>query len=542
VAGKDGQDWVARITDRVIAEADRRAPGKPIVSASGISPSGPIHLGNLREIMVPHLVADEVRRRGRDWVHILSWDDYDRLRRVPADLPADFAEHIGRPLSAVPDPSGEYESWAERFKAPFRAALAQLGVELREISQTQMYKSGAYTEQILHAMDNRKVIDELLSRYRTKGGDTPPSEEEYFPYRPYCHECGRDETVVTGYDRDAATVDYRCRSCGHGGTVRLREANHGKLVWKVDWPMRWAYEGVVFEGGGVDHSSPGSSFTVGSDLVRRVFDAEPPVYQGYSFVGIKGAAKMSGSRGGVPTAADGLRVLEAPVMRWLYTRRKPEQAFTVDFGAEVVRLYDEWDRLGTRVAEGKADAWEVSVLDRATETSLGKLPRPERTVSFRLISAAQDITAGDEQQLTRILHDVDPELTPAAVQPRLALAANWLEEHVPADERTRVRTEPATEALAALGGADREHLRLLLAHMTDDWSLDGLTRVVYGVPKLTAGLQLDDAPTDEVKQAQKDFFKLMYQLLLVDSERGPRLPTLLLSLGDDRIRHLLPVG
>ena len=54
--------------------------------ASGLSPSGPIHLGNLREVMTPHLVADEIRRRGRDCVHLISWDDYDRFRRVPGSV------------------------------------------------------------------------------------------------------------------------------------------------------------------------------------------------------------------------------------------------------------------------------------------------------------------------------------------------------------------------------------------------------------------------------------------------------------------------
>jgi lysyl-tRNA synthetase class 1 len=57
-------DWVSGLADQVIAAAERRAPGKPVVVASGLSPSGPIHLGNLREVMTPHLVADEIRRRG----------------------------------------------------------------------------------------------------------------------------------------------------------------------------------------------------------------------------------------------------------------------------------------------------------------------------------------------------------------------------------------------------------------------------------------------------------------------------------------------
>src|SRR3954452_13048282 len=149
-------DWVARLADEVMAESQRRAPGKPVVCASGLSPSGPIHPGNLREVMVPHLVADEIKRRGVECEHIISWDDYDRFRKVPAGVEgvdASWDEHIGKPLTSVPAPRGSaHESWAEHFKDAMAAALAQLGVEYRGISQTAMYTSGAYREQILFAM------------------------------------------------------------------------------------------------------------------------------------------------------------------------------------------------------------------------------------------------------------------------------------------------------------------------------------------------------------------------------------------------------
>src|SRR4029077_5120627 len=95
---------------------------------------------------------DELRKQDVPARHILSWDDYDRLRRVPAGFPESFAEHIGRPLTAVPDPCGRHASWAEHFKEPLRESLAQLGIRVTEISQTQMYTSGAYTGQIITAM------------------------------------------------------------------------------------------------------------------------------------------------------------------------------------------------------------------------------------------------------------------------------------------------------------------------------------------------------------------------------------------------------
>ena len=186
-------DWVVRTAGEVRAEAERRHPGEAPTCASGISPSGPVHLGNLRELMVPHLVADEVRKQGVPARHILSWDDYDRLRRVPAGFPESFHEYIGRPLTAVPDPCGQHPNWAEHFKDPLRESLARLGVLVTEISQTQMYTSGAYTEQIIIAMRRRADIGAVLARYQTKRNADPDDDDlqnagtrAYYPFRPYC--------------------------------------------------------------------------------------------------------------------------------------------------------------------------------------------------------------------------------------------------------------------------------------------------------------------------------------------------------------------
>ncbi len=139
-----------------------------ITCASGASPSGPIHLGNLREFITPHFVAEEIRRRGIAVRHLHSWDDFDRFRKVPAGVDPSWSEHIGRPLSAVPDPWECHPSWAEHFKAPLRAALAEMGIEMEEISQTEQYRAGAYIEQVLHAIRHRGVIEEVLAKHRTK--------------------------------------------------------------------------------------------------------------------------------------------------------------------------------------------------------------------------------------------------------------------------------------------------------------------------------------------------------------------------------------
>ena len=575
-------DWVSRFADDVIAESERRAPGKPVVVASGLSPSGPIHLGNLREVMTPHLVADEIRRRGHEVRHLISWDDFDRYRKVPAGVPGvddSWAEHIGKPLTSVPAPAGSaHPNWAEHFKAAMTGALAEMGVEFDGISQTAQYTAGAYRAQVLHAMRHRADIDAILDRYRTKkdpgkggpgkggakGAQKPVDAAEleaeegsgaaaeddgggsaagYFPYKPYCAVCGKDLTTVTAYDDETTELTYTC-ACGHGETVRLSEFDRGKLVWKVDWPMRWAYEGVIFEPSGVDHTSPGSSFQVGGQIVGPIFGGEQPIGPMYAFVGISGMAKMSSSKGGVPTPADALKIMEPQILRWLYARRRPNQSFKIAFDQEIQRLYDEWDALSRKVEEGAALPADAAAYARAVGTARGELPRTARPLPYRTLASVADITAGAQDQTLRILTELDPEHPLDSldeVRPRLDRAENWITTQVPAEQRTVVRAEPDAERLAALDEADSGALKLLLDGLESHWSLDGLTTLVYAVPKVRAGLEPDAKPTPELKVAQRSFFVLLYELL-VGRDTGPRLPTLLLAVGQERVRVLLGAG
>jgi len=562
-------DWVSRFADEVIAAADARGKPGTIVCASGISPSGPVHLGNFRELLTPHLVADEIRRRGRDCVHILSWDDYDRFRRVPAGVDPAWREHIGKPLTAVPAPPGSsHPSWAEHFKEPLNQALAQLGIDVRPVSQTRMYTSGAYTEQILLAMARRAEIDAVLGSYRTRpvgtgnGGKLSEQEAaadaiaaegsgaaadddgsgsgEYFPYKPYCTVCGTDFTTVTHYDDASTALTYRCR-CGHAETLLLKDFRGGKLVWKVDWPMRWAYEGVDFEPSGVDHTSPGSSFTVGGRLVGAIFGGTQPIGPMYAFVGITGMAKMSSSRGDVPTPADALRIMEAPLLRWMYARRRPNQSFSIAFDAEIFRVHDEWDALVRKVSAGAAGPAEVAAHSRAAGTAAGPLPTTPRTLPYRTLASVLDITAGDPDQTLRILSELDPAdpITDLNItRPRLDRAATWVAERMPADSRTHVRAEPDAELLGSLTARQQESLRLLVDSLAEHWSLAELTTLLYGVPKKLLGLPADVAPTAELKAAQREYFVLLYRLL-IGKQTGPRLPTLLLAVGQDQVRSLL---
>ena len=305
--------------------------------------------------------------------------------------------------------------------------------------------------------------------------------------------------------------------------------------------MRWAHEGVLFEPSGVDHQSPGSSYAVG-EFLAPIFGGERPIGPMYAFVGIAGMAKMSSSKGGVPTPADALAIMEPQVLRWLYVRRRPNQAFTVAFNNEIHRLYDEWDALVRKVRGDKGQAGDNAAYLRSISTAEGELAGTPVPLAYRALCSVVDLTGGVADQELRILQAMDASIGSLGdARPRLDRAATWVQTQADPEDRTVVRAEPDAAALAGLSEHQRRQLTLLADRLEEDWTLDGLTTLAYGIPKITATPPLaltDKKLPPEVKADQRAFFALLYRLLLgVDT--GPRIPTLLLCIGADRVRRLI---
>ena len=372
-AARTPTDWVTRAADDAIRHAgEGDDAGDRARRAS--RPSGRVHLGNLREFLTVHFVADELRRRGVPVRHLHVWDDYDRFRKVPAGVDPSYAEHIGRPLSAVPDPWDCHavvgralqgaaarrpaRAWASRWRRSPRPSATRPGSTASRCcspsgtatTSRRCWPATAPRRPPPSPLSEQEAAALADSRRRRRG---PPRA------RPSWSGSRSSRTAALRARHHHRHVlrrrDHRprlhLRPAAHTHTTNLATQDEGKLVWKVDWPMRWAFEHVDFEPAGMDHATPGSSFTVGHELVEKVFGMPRPAWFGYGFVGFAGVQKMSSSAGGAPTAEDALRVLEAPILRWLYVRRNPKQTFDIDFGPEVVRLYDEWDALARKAAD-----------------------------------------------------------------------------------------------------------------------------------------------------------------------------------------------
>ena len=218
-------------------------------------------------------------------------------------------------------------------------------------------------------------------------------------------------------------------------------------------------------------------------------------------------------------------MLEAPILRWLYVRRQPKQTFDIDFGPEVVRLYDEWDALARKAADPEKRDAQVLACERASSTATaGPLPTPRVVVPFRLLSSVADVTAGSAEQISRIVGDVGTRTTRSTTSSRgCRKAMAWTERVRARPTAPPCARRPTRRRLAALSSEERSGCACCSTGCPTTLDLDAVTSLVYGVPKLARGLALDDKPTDEVKADQKEFFGLLYRLL-VDAERGPRLP------------------
>ena len=278
--------WADINADKIIRErkGSLKADRDPFVCASGITPSGTVHIGNFREIISVELVVRALRDKGENARFIYSWDDYDVFRKVPANMPdrEKLEKYLRFPITIVPDPWGKEESYARANEAELESLLPVVGVKPEYIYQAVKYRNSDYAQGIRRALENRDKIRKILDEHRSS-----PLDEKWMPVSVFCNSCNRDTTEVEEWDSQWS-IKYSCSSCGNSESVDLRETSCAKLPWRIDWPMRWAYEKVDFEPAGKDHHSEGGSFDTAEKISKQVFGHEPPVTFQYDFLSIKG--------------------------------------------------------------------------------------------------------------------------------------------------------------------------------------------------------------------------------------------------------------
>jgi len=135
--------WADQIADIIIKE---RGNKREYVCASGITPSGTIHIGNFREIITTDLVVKALEDKGKKVRFIYSWDDFDRFRKVPKNVSKEYEKYIGMPLSDIPSPFEKGKSYAQHFEKELEEQLKKVGIKPEFIYQNKMNKNCKYAK------------------------------------------------------------------------------------------------------------------------------------------------------------------------------------------------------------------------------------------------------------------------------------------------------------------------------------------------------------------------------------------------------------
>ena len=305
--------------------------------STGISPSGFIHVGSLREAITAEAVRKSLVEMGEDARMIYLVDSFDPLRRRYGFLPESFEDEVGRPISHIPCPCGKHDSYAHHFIKPFLDSLDELGVHCDVLWTDRLYAEGRFEDAIDRVFENRESVIRILRE--VTGRDVP---DDYVPYTPRCSECGRfNGARVLSYSRPY--VEYEC-DCGHSGKADIRK-DEGKLPWRIEWPAKWAIFGVTCEPFGKDHAAAGGSYDTGAVFAREVFDIDPPTPIRYEFVQLKGKGQMHKSAGASVTGVDAIRMVPAAVLNFHMLKYNPERHIDYDSGMGILDIVDEYDRV-----------------------------------------------------------------------------------------------------------------------------------------------------------------------------------------------------
>jgi lysyl-tRNA synthetase class 1 len=429
----------------------------------------------------------------------------DGLRKVPPNLPNQemLAVHLGKPVSQVPDPFGEYPSFAAHNNARLRAFLDSFGFEYEFRSAAEQYASGVFDEMLLRMLER---FDAVMAIMLPTLGDE--RRETYSPFLPISPKTGHVLQVAT-LERNLArgTIVFEDEDGERVETPVTR--GHVKMQWKADWALRWAALGVDYEMAGKDLID---SVKVSTQIVRAL-GLPPPETFIYELFLDESGQRISKTKGNGLTVEEWLRYAPQESLS-LYQFQKPKTAKRLYFDV-IPKAVDEYlaflDAYPNQNAAERLEnpVWHVHA---------GAPPAPERAaapapgsngsgapISFalllNLVSAANAETTG---QLWQFIGKYSSGAS-AATHPRLDMlcgyALRYYEDFVKPAKRFRPPTDKERAAFADL------EARLRAAPAGVD--AESLQNIVYEVGK-THGFE-----------PLRDWFKALYEVLL-GQEQGPR--------------------
>ncbi len=489
------------------------------VLATGITPSGPIHIGNMREVLTTDAVYRSLLDKGAGAELIYVADDFDHLRKVYPYLPKSYEKYVGIPISEIPCPCGKHKSYADHYLGSFLNSLKEIGISPKVYRASEMYKKGEYSDVIRVALENtdriKTIIEEISKRKLPKG---------WIPFNIQCDKCRRI-TSAKPVLFDYSNIEYKCE-CGYEGIIDIKKGGVGKLPWRVDWPARWKMLGVDFEAFGKDLGTVGGARDTGEKIVQDIYDYPPPKFTVYEFILLKGKGAMHSSKGTALSGEEMLKMTPPEVLRFLIMKNQPNKHIVFDPGLGVLNLVDEYDQQ-ERVYFGKEE--ETRGMKDLKKTY--ELSQPETTpkklpfqVPYRhLVTLIQIGKEWNDTKKILLRTGQIPKNLGNKDEKHLRQRADhvkyWLDCFAPDTVRFEVKEKTPKIKLST---EQKKLLTILKGKFSAlEWEAENIHNMIY---------EISESEKISIKMA----FKTIYEVIL-DQEKGPRAGYFLSNLDKDFI-------
>ena len=493
-AAMKSKAWPFEEARAILKRYEKKAPEKGhVLFETGYGPSGLPHIGTFGEVARTTMIRRAFEVISDIPTRLICFsDDLDGMRKVPENVPQQemLRQHMQKPLTSVPDPYGEYDSFGGHNNAMLRRFLDTFGFEYEFYSATEFYRSGQFDDTLRLATERyEKIMDIMLASLREE------RQQTYSCFLPIHPETGRVLYVpVKHVDKVNHTITFDDED-GREWVLPVTGGNV-KLQWKPDFGARWAALGVDFEMYGKDHSTNTPIY----DGICEVLGGRKPNHFTYELFLDEVGQKISKSKGNGLTIDEWLTYAASESLSY-FMYQKPKTAKRLWWDV-IPKAVDEYHQQLRAYPDQDLDA---QVNNPVWHIHGGHPPESKMVVPFSmLLNLASVAGAKDAAGLWGYIRAYAPEASPET-HPDLDAAAGYAVRYF-ADKIAPARSYrlPNDQERAAI--AD---LRARLAGHEGSHDPEELQSIVYAVGK------------EHGFEPLRDWFKALYEVLLGASE-GPR--------------------
>lgn len=489
---------------------DGKPGDEPMLFETGYGPSGLPHIGTFNEVLRTTMVRYAYEELTGAPTRLVAFsDDMDGLRKVPDNVPNPemLAKHLGQPLTKVPDPFGEYDSFAHHNNAMLRRFLDRFGFDYEFVSSTDAYASGRFDETLRQVL---RKWDEILGVMLPTLGEE--RRQTYSPVLPISPTSGRvlqvplrvvdaEAGIVAFTDEDGAEIEQSAL----GGL--------SKLQWKVDWAMRWVALGVDYEMSGKDLIDSVTQ----SGKIARILGGRPPDGFNYEMFLDEKGEKISKSKGNGISLEQWLTYGSEESLAF-FAYREPRKAKSLHIGV-IPRAVDEYYQFRGNYPSQPV---EQQLGNPVHHIHSGKVPTGTLPLTYGLLLNLASLPGvGDKETAWKFVQRYAPGTSPET-DPELGnligLAVNYARDFV---APTLKRRAPEGHEVDALKDLDAE-----LAKLAPNTPADEIQHAVFEIGKRY--------PFESLRH----WFQALYEVLL-GSSQGPRMGSFIALYGIDNSRRLI---